>query len=171
MPRIFGEYSALMRDCRLEEYLDAVRPAGVVKSVFVQVNVTPNREVDEVAWVQGVGDAQTLPSAIVAYANLSAPDVAGTLDREMQNRAMRGVRYQLHRHTNPQYSYTPRPDIMNDIQWRNGLREAEKRGVLFELQVFSSQMSDAARLAADFPGVTFVLLHAGMLQDSGRTGW
>ena len=96
VPRIFGEYSALMRDYPFEEYLDAVRPAGLVKSVFVQVNVAPNRKVDEVAWVQGVGDAQTLPSAIVTYANLSAPDVASTLDREMQNRAMRGVRYQLH---------------------------------------------------------------------------
>jgi predicted TIM-barrel fold metal-dependent hydrolase len=32
-------------------------------------------------------------------------------------------------------------------------------------------MDDAAALARDFPGVTFVLLHAGMLEDRSPEGW
>jgi predicted TIM-barrel fold metal-dependent hydrolase len=32
-------------------------------------------------------------------------------------------------------------------------------------------MSDAAKLAKDFPGVSFVLLHAGMLEDRSPAGW
>ena len=32
-------------------------------------------------------------------------------------------------------------------------------------------MTNAARLARDFPAVTFVLLHAGMLEDRTRAGW
>jgi len=32
-------------------------------------------------------------------------------------------------------------------------------------------MADAERLAADFPGVTFVLAHAGMLEDTSAHGW
>ena len=32
-------------------------------------------------------------------------------------------------------------------------------------------MADAARLANDFPQVTFVLLHAGMLEDRSSEGW
>jgi predicted TIM-barrel fold metal-dependent hydrolase len=32
-------------------------------------------------------------------------------------------------------------------------------------------MADSVRLARDFPGVTFVLLHAGMLADRTRDGW
>jgi predicted TIM-barrel fold metal-dependent hydrolase len=60
---------------------------------------------------------------------------------------------------------------MNDRAWRAGLRELEKRGLLFELQVFASQMADAAWLARDFPAVTFVLLHAGMLEDRSAEGW
>ena len=171
VPRIFGEYSALQRDYSIEEYLAAARPAGVVKSVFVQVNVAPGREAEEVAWVQSVAERHGMPNAIVGYANPSAPDLADTLERETQCSNLRGVRYQLHWHENPQYSYTPRPDIMNDAAWRRGLREVEKRGLLFELQVFPRQMADAARLAADFRGITFVLLHAGMLQDRSDAGW
>lgn len=41
VPRIFGAYEPLRRDYLIEEYLAAARPCGVVKSVFVQVNVAP----------------------------------------------------------------------------------------------------------------------------------
>ena len=57
---------------------------------------------------------------------------------------------------------------MNDPGWRAGLKAVEARKLVFELQVFASQMKDAAALARDVPGVTFVLLHAGMLEDRAR---
>ena len=47
-------------------------------------------------------------------------------------------------------------------------------GWSFDLQVFTSQMADAARLAADNPDIIFVLQHAGMLEDlspQGRAAW
>ena len=43
-------------------------------------------------------------------------------------------------------------------------------GLSFDLQVFASQMAGAARLAADFPDTTFILQHAGMLEDLSETG-
>ncbi len=171
IPRIFGEYSAIARDYLVDEFLASARSSGVVKSVFVQVNVASGKELDEVAWVQSIGDTHGRPDGIVGYADLLAPDVSLTLDRASECDRVRGIRYQLHWHENPQYSYTPRPDLMNDVAWRRGLREVEKRGFLFELQIFPSQMADAARLVAAFPGVTFVLLHAGMIQDRSENGW
>jgi predicted TIM-barrel fold metal-dependent hydrolase len=39
---------------------------------------------------------------------------------------------------------------MNDKAWRNGLDEVCRRGLMFELQVFASQMPDAARLVRDY---------------------
>ena len=47
-------------------------------------------------------------------------------------------------------------------------------GWTFELQVFSGQMAGAAALAEACPQVTFVLQHAGMLEDlspAGREAW
>ena len=46
-----------------------------------------------------------------------------------------------------------------------------RRGLLFELQVFAGQMAASARLVRDFPQVTFVLMHAGMLEDRSPDGW
>ena len=170
-PRIFGDYSAIRRDYLPEEYAAEVQPQGVVKSVYVQVNVAPGDEVREVATLQSFGDAHGFPGGIIAYADLYDPTAATTLDQELAYRRVRGIRQQLHWHVNPLYCYAQRPDLMNDSAFRAGMKALAARGLLFELQVFSSQMQDAARLAADFPQVTFVLLHAGMLDDRSPEGW
>ena len=171
VPRIFGAYEPLRRDYGIAEYMADIRDSGVVRSVFVQVNVAPGGEVDEVAWVQSVADREGFPHAVTGFADLSAPDVGDVLDREMAVANLRAVRQQIHWHENPLYRFAPRPDVMNDPAWRRGLREVERRGLLFELQVFAGQMADAAALVRDFPDTTFVLLHAGMLADRSEAGW
>ena len=85
--------------------------------------------------------------------------------------ATRGIRQQLHWHENPQYRFAPRPDVMNDADWRRGLGMLADHGLLFELQIFTSQMADGARLAQSFPDIVFVLEHAGMLEDMSPRGW
>jgi len=172
VPRIFGDYEPLRRDYSVDEFIADVKPDGVVKSVYVQVNVAPKAEVDEVAWVPLPDIRGGFPHAIVGYADLAAPDIADTLDRERAAAPrLRGIRQQIHWHEKMLYRFAPRPDVMNDSGWRAGLKEIEKRKLVFELQVFASQMADGAKLARDFPGVTFVLLHAGMLEDRSPDGW
>jgi predicted TIM-barrel fold metal-dependent hydrolase len=171
VPRIFGDYAALRRDYAIDEFVGTVRPQGVVKSVYVQVNVAPKAEIDEIAWVQSVADAHGFPHAIVGYADLAARDLAATLNRAQAYANLRGIRQQLHWHETPRYRFASRPDLMNDAAWRAGLHQLEQRGLLFELQVFAGQMDNAAALARDFPGVTFVLQHAGMLEDRSPDGW
>lgn len=171
VPRIFGAYDAIRRDYAIADYLADAKPSGVVKSVFVQVNVAPGREVDEAAWVQSVADVNGFPHAITAYADLASPSVADTLDRELACRNMRAIRQQLHWHEKPLYRFAPKPDVMNDKAWRKGLDEVRRRGLMFELQVFASQMPDAVKLVRDYADVTFILLHAGMLEDRSEAGW
>lgn len=171
VPRIFGDYSALRRDYTIDEFTREVTAHGVTKSVYIQINVAPGQEVEEVAWVQSVGDRHGFPHAITGYADLTAPDVAAVLDRERAYAKLRAVRQQLHWHENPLYRFAATPDLMNDLAFRCGLREVEARGLVFELQVFAGQMADAARLAQEFPRLTFVLLHAGMLADRSPAGW
>jgi predicted TIM-barrel fold metal-dependent hydrolase len=170
-PRIFGAYEPLRRDYGVEEYLAEALPCGVAKSVFVQVNVAPGGEIDEVAWARSLAQRSGFPQAITAYADLSAPDVGDVLDRETACGGVRAIRQQLHWHANPQYRFAARPDLMNEPAWRRGLAEVRRRGLAFELQVSASQMADAARLAGDFPDLTFILLHAGMPEDRSDAGW
>lgn len=168
VPRIFGDYAPIRRDYSLEEFRQESAPCGVVQSVYVQVNVGPGDEVAEVAWVNGHTDR---PAAITAFANLAAPNVGSVLDAELAAGNVRAVRQQLHWHTNPQYRFASRPDLFNEPAWRAGLAEAGARGLAFELQVFPGQMKAAANLVQTFPDITFVLIHAGMLEDRSAGGW
>lgn len=173
-PRIFGPYEAIRRDYTIEEFRADAAPSGVVASVYVQVNVAPGAEVDEVAWVESLARETGLPSAIVAFADLAQPDLDVLLDRHLAAGLVRGIRQQLHWHANPLYRFAPRPDLMNDPAWRRGLARVAARGLLFELQVFESQFADCAALARALPEVTLVLMHAGMpedLSDEGFARW
>ena len=96
------------------------------------------------------------------------------LDRLTRYPRLRGVRMQLHWHENEMYRFAPRPDLALDpLLQRNVARLADYR-LAFDLQVFAAQMAGAAELAAACPNVTFVLQHAGMLEDlspKGRAEW
>src|SRR3712207_3298782 len=83
---------------------------------------------------------------------------------------MRGVRQQIHWHENPLYRFAQRPDVVDDPVFRRNLERLAQHGWLFELQVFAPQMAGAARLAASLPELTFVLEHAGMLEDRSPEG-
>ncbi|MEO7402601.1 MAG: amidohydrolase family protein [Burkholderiales bacterium] len=170
LPRIFGDYTPIKRDYLVDEYLRDVRAAGVEQSVYVQCNWPNDRAIDEVAWVQSVSDQHGFPHGIVGFADLADPAIAKTLDGELAFKGFRGVRQQLHCHEKPLYKFAERSDLFDDSAWRAGLREVERRGLLFELQVFASQMEGAAKLARDFPKMTFVLMHAGMLEDRSPAG-
>lgn len=170
-PRIFGEYSSIRRDYPIQEYLTDIQPAGVGKTIYVQVNWIPDQEVDETRWVQSVADQFRHPNAIVSYANLAKPDVEETLVAHQESPLFRGIRQQLHWHANSQYRFASRADLMQDEQWRRGFAWLEKFGLVFELQIFPPQMADGAKLAADFPATTIVLEHAGMLEDRSESGW
>jgi predicted TIM-barrel fold metal-dependent hydrolase len=170
-PRIFGPYEPIRRDYPIEEYRAEAEPVGVVRSVYVQTNWPSARALDEIRWVQSVADAAGWPHAIVGYADLLADDCAPALDAAMAaSPLLRGMRMQLHWHENPLYRFAPRADLCDDPKLRANLKRLAARGLLFELQVFAPQMQAAARLAAALPGLQFVLLHAGMLEDTSPQG-
>ena len=174
VPRIFGPYDAIRRDYPIAEYLADIKDNGVIASVYVQTNWEPTRCVEEVAWVQLIADAQGFPHAITGFADLAKPDVAATLDAMQPYPRLKGIRQQVHWHENPSYRFASRPDVVASEEWRRGLKLLEPRNLLFELQVFTSQMASGAELARAFPQTTFVLQHAGMLEDTsdaGRTAW
>jgi predicted TIM-barrel fold metal-dependent hydrolase len=171
VPRIFGDYGPLRRDHLIEEYLRNSQAQGVVKSVFLQINVATEAEVEEVAWAQSIADANGFPHGIVGYANLAAPDIGAVLDRQGACANLRGIRQQLHWHEKPLYRFASSPAIMQDPAWLKGLAELDRRGLSFDLQVFTSQMADAAELARAHPQITLILQHAGMPEDRTAEGW
>ena len=170
VPRIFGPYAPICRDYTIDEFRSDVASSHIVQSVYVQTNWPAGQSLDEARWVQSVAEATGWPHATVAHSDLADPDVWALLARLAELPLTRGIRQQIHWHTNPQYSFAQRPDLMNDGQWRSGLALLAQHGLLFELQIFSSQMADAVKLARAFPDTTFVLEHAGMLENRSAEG-
>jgi predicted TIM-barrel fold metal-dependent hydrolase len=81
---------------------------------------------------------------------------------------------QLHWHDNPLYRFAESPDLCVDPTIRRNIAHLADYGWSFDLQVFARQMAGAAALARASPGITFILQHAGMLEDlspEGRSAW
>ncbi len=174
LPRIFGPYEPIRRDYPISEYLSDIAGSGVAQSVYVQANWAKEHFEDEVAWVQRTADETGWPHAIVGYADLMAEDARPQLDRLRRYALLRGIRMQLHWHDNPQYRFAAKPDLMREPHFRRNMSCLAQYGLSFDLQVFAGQMHDAAELAGDFPATTFILQHAGMLEDLsaiGRAAW
>ncbi|MEM7176324.1 MAG: amidohydrolase family protein [Pseudomonadota bacterium] len=169
-PRIFGPYAPIKRDYPIEEFRQDVDGTGIEKSVYVQANWAPNWAGDEIAWVHAVADRTGWPHAIVGYADFTRPGLVQTLDRLKRYPLLRGFRQQLHWHENPLYRFAPKGQL-TDPRLVAGINELAGRGWCFDLQVFPGQMQDASTLVRACPDVTFVLQHAGMLEDTSKAGW
>jgi len=170
-PRIFGPYEPIRRDYLISDYLADIAGSGVTRSVYVQANWPPERFVEEAEWVQSVADETGWPHAIAAYADVTVPDARPELDQLARVPLVRAVRMQLHWHENPQYRFAARTDLADDPALRANVARLADYGWAFELQVFAGQMPGAAALAAACPEVTFILQHAGMLEDLSEAGW
>ena len=170
-PRIFGPYEPIRRDYLIDEYLADLAGSGVTKSVYVQANWPKDKFEDEVAWVQQVADQSGWPHGIVGYADVTVDDVRPQLDLLAKYPLMRGVRMQLHWHENEAYRFASLPDLAADPKVQRNVARLGHYGWTFDLQVFAPQMAEAAKLAASCPNVTFILQHAGMLEDLSNEGW
>ena len=170
-PRIFGPYEAIRRDYLIDEYLADLAGTGVTKSVYVQCNWPKDRFEDEVAYVQQAAHETGFPQAIVGYADFLASDVRPQLDQLTKYPGMRGLRMQLQWHKNPQYQFAPGPDLARDPTLQKNVAHLADYGWSFDLQVFAGQMQGGAELADSAPKVTFILQHAGMIEDLSPEGW
>lgn len=167
VPRIFGPYEPLRRDYLADEYVADATAAGIEASVYVQANWPLERSVDEVRWVHAVHEETGWPHAVVGSADLFREDAGDVLAAQAAaTPLMRGTRLQLHWHEDERLRFASAPDRMHDPVLRRNVARLADLGWVFELQVFPGQMQHAARFVADLPDVTFVLLHAGMLEST-----
>ncbi len=172
VPRIFGPYEPIQRDYPAAEYAAEATASGVTSAVYVQANWPLDRSVDEVRWLSEVHADTGWPMAVVGSADLFDEGATAVMrEQAALTPLMRGTRLQLHWHEHPPYRFATGPDRMNDPVFRRNIAALADLGWLFELQVFAPQMRDAAKLVADFPDTTFVLVHAGMLENSDVQGW
>lgn len=169
-PRIFGDYTAIKRDYPMHNFITDVTSEGIIGSVYIQVNWPSGKEIDEATWVQDQATRLNWPLAIIGYADFGSDDCRKTLKGLSQLSLVKGIRQQLHWHKNPLYKFATEPDIMMNAKWQYNFAILQDYNWLFELQVFASQMDNAAKLAKKFPNIPMVLQHCGMPEDSSTSG-
>ncbi|MBN3747515.1 amidohydrolase family protein [Burkholderia sp. Se-20373] len=174
-----GDALLLKHDYLPGDLLSDAGEIEIVKIVHVEANHDPADPVEETRWLQtladaGDGRAAGWPNGIVAAADLSVPDVEATLAGHAAFANARGIRQILNVHDNPLYGYVQR-HYLRDPVWRKNFGLLARYGLSFDLQLYPSQMDEAAHLARVHPDIQIVLNHAGMFVDrdspAGYRAW
>ena len=153
----------------LDDYLAETRGWNVVQTVHVECGLPPKDQLSETDWLQAIADRRGFPHGIVAGACLERPDVEPLLEAHAARPNVRGVRQIVNWHIDPRKTYTAR-DLINNPAWRRGFGLLARHGLSFDLQLYPSQMFEAARLAADHPHTPIIVNHAGMPTDRDEAG-
>jgi predicted TIM-barrel fold metal-dependent hydrolase len=161
-----GDARELKHDYLISDLLRDAGPVQVLKLVHVDANHDPADPVEETRWLQQVADNEGhgLPNAIVAGADLSAGNAQEVLEGHAAFANTRGIRQILNVHANPLYDYVGR-HYMREPQWRKNFALLKRYSMSFDLQLYPSQMKEAAELAQEHPDTQFIVNHAGMFVD------
>lgn len=155
----YGDYSALPRRYSVADYRRDAKNWRVVRGVYMEAEWDPRDPIGEMDFIGGVRTREGFPTVAIAQAWLDRDDCAAVLESHAARSFVRGVRQK------------PKPGQMDDARWRSGFERLASLGLHLELQAPFAQMSEAARLARDFPGTTIVINHAGLPPAMDRSAW
>lgn len=172
-----GDARELKHDYLLDDLLGDAGDIDVLKLVHVEANHDPADPVEETRWLQSIADRKAsrgMPNAIVAAVDLSAPNAPAVLEAHASFANTRGIRQILNVHENKLFDYVGR-HFMRERQWREHFSLLRRYGMSFDLQLYPSQMEEAAALARAHGDTQFVINHAGMFVDrrsvAGYRAW
>jgi len=164
--RFFGDPTPIQRDYLLPEFRrDA---AGVAASVHIQVGAEDG--LAEARWVQSVAEAAPdWPMAQVVFCDLTDPALDARLDGFAELSTVRGVR-QIVGRAPGEDAVTGTNALLDDPAFAEGLREAGRRGLSFDLQLIPELYEKTARVLAEAPDTRVALCHAGSPHDRTPQG-
>lgn len=145
-----------------DDYLADTANQNVIKSVHVDAGFDPSQPVEETRWLQSIADQRGFPHGIVARAELHRPNVEKTIADHCQFPNVRGIRHIVNWHPDPAKTYVTKADFLTDPAWLRGFALLKRYNLSFDLQLYPSQMADAAALAAAHGDTRIILNHAGM---------
>lgn len=180
-PDPFPDFEKLCVDYQRSDFLADAVHQNIVKSVHVQAEHDEEDPVRETAWLQRVADAPDsggFPHAIVAWADLTRPDVEAVLEGHCDHANLRGIRQML--------NYTPptpgeggasdagalekHGNLLEDPLFHRNFPLLRRHDLSFDLQIFPWQTEAGAKLVADHGDTAFILNHTLMPFDRSEAG-
>lgn len=146
---------ALAKSFVMSDYLEAVKGLNVVKTVYMEVDVDPAQQSEEVDYVSEICQRGDTPMAAAVVSGRPASEgFKEYLARHKDNKHVRGMRQVLHVPSAP-------PGYCLSDEFKRGVQALGEIGWSFDLCMRSTDLADAARLVDACPDTQFVLDHCG----------
>ncbi|KQN37043.1 amidohydrolase [Sphingomonas sp. Leaf407] len=165
-----GSVEPIARTYLLDDYRADAGAWDVRGIVHVDAGAEASAALDETRWLQGMADTAGMPNAIVAFADLSHPDVDTLLAAHAAHANVRGIRHIVNWHADPRRTYTPR-DVTHDDAWAAGYARLAAHGLSFDLQAYPGQFPHLARLIERHPETPVMVNHMGMCVPGEEAEW
>jgi predicted TIM-barrel fold metal-dependent hydrolase len=168
--RFFGDPTPIQRDYLPATFQSDHDGLPVIKSVHIQVGAAPGSELDETRWLEEAAGEGQLPSAIVAFCDLSAPDHRSQIEAQLNaSKRLRGIRQIVSRHP-VEDRKNGSPQLLRDPAFLVGLRTLAELDLSFDLQLTPPYLEEVALLLERVPKLRVALCHAGSPWDQTQEG-
>ena len=95
--------------------------------------------------VDGLAAQHGLPTAFVVHAPLHKPEADSVLAAQSAFQRVRGVRFILSWHSDPNKNFAARPDYMEDSKWLAGFARLRRYDLSFDLMLYPGQLEQATQ--------------------------
>jgi predicted TIM-barrel fold metal-dependent hydrolase len=148
---LLGDYSAIRAERYwADDFLAETRFQNVERVVHVQAAIGIDDPCEETRWLQTFADRLGAPHGVIAYANLTSPQVEELLQRHLRFPVLRGIR---------DFRYD---DYLTNPHWERGFRRLGELELVCCDDPAVAQYGAAAAVAARNPGTVLCIDHAGM---------
>lgn len=137
------------------QYADATRGVGVVKAVYMEVDVVPEQQQQEADYIIGLCEARNTPTCAAVVSGRPNSDGFAAYARQFRgHRYVKGIRQVLHvAGVNAAYFL--------DEKFVNGVKLLGELGLSFDLCVRPEELPDHIKLVDACPNTRFILDHCG----------
>ena len=167
--RFFGDPTPIQHDYLPENFRDDWGHISIGGSVHIQVGTAAGSEVAETRWLDRQAERTGLPSAIVAYADMTSADLEQVLDQHLAaSERVRGVRHIVSRHMSEDANDSGAA-LLEHPNFASSLKMLEKRSLSFDLQLTPPYLPLAADVFDAVPDLRIALCHAGSPWEQDET--
>ena len=146
---------ALKKEHLPAHYLKASEGTGIKRTIYMEVDAHADhkqKEIEDMTMLCKSGDE--IMQGMVISANPGDSGFSKFLEKNSGNHFIKGIRQVLHTPEQP-------AKYCLSTQFRKGIRELGKRGLLFDICIRPAEIKDAVELCRQNPETIFMLDHCG----------
>ncbi len=133
----------------------------IIKTVHVQAEINRNYSLYETEWLQNISNSRNdkFPNAIMAYIDLSMPDIESIIVKHKEFKNFRGFRQILRLNENEKDLPKSNKNYLKNESWIQNMSYLQKYDLIFELLCYYNQYEDAAKIINKYQYIKFIINH------------